>query len=68
MTPGGTAVTSVTASGLQTPKFSTAIPLENEKSVGTSNDNKIELLADSFEFPAPPSLPIEVRNKMISNS
>jgi hypothetical protein len=64
---GGTAITSVSSSGLQTPKLSTSIGFGEENSSKTSQDDNDPILGESFEFPPPPSLPIGVKIKLTRN-
>ena len=64
---GGTAITSVSSSGLQTPKLSTAIRFEDANSRGVAQADNNQILGESFEFPPPPSLPIDVNIKLIHN-
>ena len=57
---GGTASTSsVSSSGIQTPKLSSSIRFDGNNSTIIDEDNN-EASGESFQFPAPP-LPIEVR-------
>ena len=53
----GWAATSVSASGLQTPKVSSFVL--NDKVLTSPKEDNHEMQEDSFEFPAPP-LPLEV--------
>ena len=54
------ATTSVSESGLQTPKVSSYVSYSNEPKA-LMKDEDPEMPEDSFEFPAPP-LPLEVAN------
>ena len=57
----GSAATSVSASGLQTPKVSSYVFDSNDQKTSAKDDD-LEMPEDSFEFPAPP-LPLEVANR-----